>query len=171
MTECEDPGEVTARAITKEAGVNLAMINYFFGSRENLLLEVFNRMNEEAAKHDSSFDTLLKSDIPPKQKLIEIHIKSMRLMLDNYKYCKAITKYVLTNRSIQADRGSLGFIKEHFGGRKTDNECRIIAFEISSIYELAVLRYEELRELGMDITDEDTLRKYVTENIERYLGE
>ena len=37
--ECEDPAEVTSRAIANEAGVKLAMINYCFGAREALLLE------------------------------------------------------------------------------------------------------------------------------------
>ena len=28
MTDCSEPSEVTSRAIAKESGVNLAMINY-----------------------------------------------------------------------------------------------------------------------------------------------
>ncbi|MBQ5310762.1 MAG: TetR family transcriptional regulator [Oscillospiraceae bacterium] len=169
MSECDDPAEVTARAITNEAGVNLAMINYIFGSREELLFEVFAKLRAEAGKYDD-FEAINNADISAKEKLILVHFKSMKIMLENYKFCKAITKYVLTNRSISADRGSLAFIKEHFGSRKTEGECRLIAFEISSLHELAVLRYEEIKEVcGIDLTNDDDLREYVTENINRFL--
>lgn len=171
MTECDDPSEVTARAITKEAGVNLAMINYFFGSREELLFNVFEKLKQDAMDSDSSLEEIISGDLSPKDKLIEIHIKSISLMLDNYNLCRAITKYILINRSIQADRGSLRFITEHFGERKSINECRLIAFEISSLHELAVLRHEELRELGIELADKEVLRRFVTDNINRYLGE
>ena len=33
MTDCSEPSEVPSRAIAKDSGVNLAMINYCFGSR------------------------------------------------------------------------------------------------------------------------------------------
>ena len=171
MSECSDPSEVTARAITAEAGVNLAMINYFFGSREGLLFEVFTRLQNEAMERDGTFREIITGELPPKEKLIEVHIRSMRLMLDNYNLSKSLTKYVLMNRQIQADRGSLRFILDHFGDTKSEGECRLIAFEISSLHELAVLRYDEIRQVcGMDLTDDDTLRAFVTENVNRFLG-
>ncbi|MGN0690780.1 MAG: TetR/AcrR family transcriptional regulator [Oscillospiraceae bacterium] len=172
MTECSDPSEVTSRAITKEAGVNLAMINYCFGSREELLFEVFGRLQNEARQHDPVFDNIIESELPPKKKLIRLHFESMKLMLKYSKYVKAITKYVLLKRRISAERGSLPFILEHFGGRKTESQCRLIAYEISSIHELAMLRHEEIREVcGVDLTDEDVLMQYVTDHINMYLGE
>ena len=172
MTECSDPSEVTSRAITMEAGVNLAMINYCFGSREALLFEVFGRLQDQARQRDPVFDNIIESGISPKEKLIGLHFETMKMMLKYSKYVKAITKYVLLNRSISAERGSLPFIREHFGGRKTESQCRLIAYEISSINELAMLRHEEIREVcGVDLTDEKVLLQYVTDHINMYLGE
>lgn len=172
MTECSDPSEVTSRAITKEAGVNLAMINYCFGSREALLFEVFNKLRNEARQQNPAFDNILESEISPKEKLIMLHFEAMKMMLKYGKYVKAITKYVLLNRSISASRGSLPFIQAHFGGRKTESECRLIAYEISSIHELAMLRQEEIKDVcGVDLTDENVLLQYVTDHINMYLGE
>ncbi|MGN0641579.1 MAG: TetR/AcrR family transcriptional regulator [Huintestinicola sp.] len=171
MTECSDPSEVTSRAITKEAGVNLAMINYCFGTREALLYEVFNRLQNDARRQDPVFDNILESGMPPKQKLIMLHFEAMKTMLKYGKYVKAITKYALLNRSLSASRGSLGFILEHFGGRKTESECRLIAYEISSLHELAMLRQEEIKEVcGVDLTDEAVLLQYVTDHINMFLG-
>lgn len=172
MTECSDPSEVTSRAITKEAGVNLAMINYCFGSREALLFEVFSRLQQEGMKQNPEFHTILKSELPPKEKLIKLHFEAMKMMLKYSKYVKAITKFVLLNRSISASRGSLPFIQAHFGERKTEKECRLIAYEISSIHELAMLRQEEIKAAcGIDLTDENVLLQYVTDHINMYLGE
>lgn len=96
------------------------MINYCFGSREALLFEVFNRLQTAGREHDPEFDNIIESDISPKQKLIMLHFETMKMMLKYSKYVKAITKYVLLNRSISASRGSLPFIQAHFGERKTE---------------------------------------------------
>ena len=79
MTACSDPSEVTSRAITKEAGVNLAMINYCFGSREALLFEVFSRLQHEAEQQNPVFRSIVQSEMPPKQKLLQkLRLKQQR---------------------------------------------------------------------------------------------
>ena len=172
MSGCDDPDEVTARAITKEAGVNLAMINYCFGSREKLLYEVFTRLQQNAASFDPGIGEIINGDLSPKEKLVQAHFRTMKLMLANFKYCKALTKYILVTRKIGDKRLSVQFIQQHYGGRKTEGECRLIAFELSGMHELAVLRYEEIRELcGIDLTDDDALREFVYGNVERMLGD
>lgn len=170
MTECSDPSEVTSRAITKEAGVNLAMINYCFGSREALLFEVFRNIREKAQQCNPVFGEILMGSLSPKSKLTELHYEAMKMMLAHFNLTKAITKYVLMNREIGTDSGSLVFIKAHFGDRKSENECRLIAYQISSMHELAVLRHRDIREkCGIDLCDDDTLHRFVEENINRYL--
>ncbi|MBQ4487109.1 MAG: TetR family transcriptional regulator [Oscillospiraceae bacterium] len=172
MGEYDDPADVTARAITQEAGVNLAMINYCFGSRENLLFEVFERLKATAPKLDPAFIQIMSSDMSPKQKLAEVHYHSMKLMLSNYKYCRALTKHILISRRIGDKRSSMRFIQEHFGDKKTEGECRLIAFELSSIHELAVLRHQEIKEVcGIDLLDDETLKKYVYDNVNSLLGD
>ena len=170
MTGCDDPVLVTSRSIAKEAGVNVAMINYCYGSREALLLAVFQRIQEGGQASNPIFTEILKGNCSPKEKLIEVHIESMKMMLEYYNYAKAITKYVLLNRRIGGERKSLSFIMEHFEGRKTEEECRLIAYELSSLHELTVLRYEELKETcGIDLLVESELRKYVTKHVNMFL--
>lgn len=172
MTEHSDLSEVTSRAISGEAGVNLAMINYCFGSREALLFEVFKKLQSKILALDPVFNEIINSDASPKEKLILLHYESMKIMLENFKYVKAVTKFALLDRGISAERGSLSLINEHFGGRKTEAECIFTAYQISSLHELAVVRYEEIRDVcGIDLTDDDALKKYVTDNINRFLGE
>ena len=170
MTECSDPSEVTSRAITKEAGVNLAMINYCFGSREALLMAVYEEIQEDAFKCNPSLAEIIKGELSPKEKLIEVHFQSMKMMLMHHKFAKALSKYVLLNREISGKRGSLRFIEEYLEKKKTEGECRFIAFEISSLHELAILRYEEIKkECGIDLSDDEQLRRYITEHINMFL--
>lgn len=170
MTECSDPSEVTSRAITKEAGVNLAMINYCFGSREALLMAVYEEIQADAFRCNPSFAEIISDKLSPEEKFVEVHFESMKMMLKHHKFAKAISKYALLNREISGKRGSLRFIQEYFGDTKSEDECRLIAFELSSLHELAILRYEEIKkECGIDLTDDVQLRRYVTEHINMFL--
>ena len=170
MTEYDDPSKITARMLTKEAGVNLAMINYCFGSRESLLFEIFDKLQAEAMNNSPAFRKILEDDTSPKEKLIEIYFHSMKLMLDNYNLARSVTKYVIMNRELSAKRGSLKFVQAHFKERKTENECRLIAYELASLHELAVLRHEEIKNVcGIDLKNDEELRNYIRNHINMYL--
>jgi len=172
ITSCTDSDDVTSRKIAAKAQVNPAMINYCYSSRENLLYEVFKQLLADAQNVRPELTEMIKSDIPAKQRLIMLHFGMIKLMIENYSYSKAITKYILLNRTDGIGMESLPFIKEHFNGQKSEEECRLIAFELSSLHELEVLRHEEIKELcGLDLTNDNELLSYVTNNIERFLGQ
>lgn len=170
MTECEDSDELTSRVIAGRAGVNPAMINYCYRSREGLLYEVFKQLLDDAQKARPDLAQTLCSEREPKEKVILLHYGMMKLMIANFSYSRAITKYVLLNRTDGVGMESLPFITEHFAGRRSEEECRLISFELSSLHELAVLRHEELSEMcGIDLKNDETLLKYVKESVERFL--
>lgn len=54
------------RGVTELAKVNLAAVNYHFGSKENLINEIFRRrIDELAAKREKSLDEIQQGDAPP----------------------------------------------------------------------------------------------------------
>lgn len=170
MTDCDDPSEVTSRAITEAAGVNLAMINYCFGSREKLLAEVFSQLLSKATAADKRFGEVMGSQLPAKDKLIELHVFMMSLMLKNMGIAKAVTRYILLERDLQTGMESLPFVMAHYGSSKSEAECRLLTFQLTSLNELAVLKYDELKQnAGTDLADEEQLRRFVTDNISRFL--
>ena len=141
-----------------------------FFRREGLLYEVFRKLLSDVQKHDTEFIKIMSSGMLPKQKLTELHFKMMRLMIANYNYSQAVTKYILFNRNDDFGMESLPFIVEHFNGRKTIEDCRLIAFELTSIHELSVLRYETIKSsCNIDLTDDETLKWYICQNINRFL--
>lgn len=93
----------------------------------------------------------------------------MSLMISNFKISQAVTKFILFNRNEDFGMESLPFITEHFKGRKSVEECKLIAFELTSIHELAVLKYEILRSsCNIDLTNDETLKWYICQNINRF---
>ncbi|MBR3283103.1 MAG: TetR/AcrR family transcriptional regulator [Ruminococcus sp.] len=170
MNGCDSADEVTSRAITQRAGVNLAMINYCFGSREELLYRVFLKLMAKAQNKEPELAEILRSEAAPAEKLIGIHCTMMKLMIENFNYSRAVTGFILMNRDISRGMDGLPFVEAHFAGRKTPEECRLITFQLTSLNELAVLRHKELREMcSIDLADEVQRKKFVTENIMRFL--
>ena len=166
---CDDWTKVTARAITKEAGVNLAMINYCFGSKEALIYAVFEELQKEVIRCKPEIYEIVHSDMPPKQKLIEGYFQMLRLMLEYYSMSHSVVKFCVFERGLEMDDGTFYLLKQHFAGKKTDGECRLLAYEITSIHELMVYRYKELKEkCDIDLTDDEVLKRIITENMNRY---
>ena len=171
MEEADDPLAVTSRQIAERAGTKPSMINYCFGSRENLIYQTFQKqymgfLNEkEVAK-------VIASDLPPKDVLKKLHFTVAKCLVDNPKFTKAITPFVLFNRDLSQESFSYAYVKKHYAGRKTDKECKLIAYEMSSMMQLIVCRKEDIKkDFGIDLNKEKELRKYIDMRIDLLLGE
>lgn len=170
MAECENASQVTTRAIAKEAGVQLAMVNYYFGSREELLFCLFQDLSREQFQECPQVYEIIKSERSPKEKLKKIHFYMITLMLDNYVYMQAVLGHVLLHRDLSQGLNSLPFVIEHYKGRKTEQECKLISYEMSSTMQLAVYRHEALKEFcGLDLLDEVGRKNFVDEQIDLFL--
>lgn len=171
MTHCTDADEVTSRAISARANVNAAMINYCYGSREALLYAVFRQLLQDAQQKQPELTRLLTAELPPKEKVILLHYHMMRLMIANFHYARAVTQFILLNRSLDTGPDVLPFIMAYFHGRRSEAECRLIAFELTSLHELAVLRHEDLKQsCGIDLSDDAVLECFVRDSVDRFLG-
>ena len=170
MAECENPSQVTSRAIAKEAGVQLAMINYYFGSKEELLFCLFQELSKEQFQKLPQIYETMNSDASPKEKLTKIHFYMVTLMLDHFVYMEAVLGHVLLHRDLSQGLNSLPFVMEHYKGRKSEQECKLISYEMSSTMQLAVYRHESLKEFcGLDLLDEGERKRFVNEQIDLFL--
>lgn len=170
LAECDSHKEVTSRAIAKEAGVQLAMINYCFGSREALLYEVFKDMYSEEFRKRPEMAAILSSDIPPKEKLREMHYLVAEFLLEHETISKAIAKYVLLNRDLSEKSNSLPFVVAHYKGRLNLKECQLIAYELSSMMQLLLSRHEEIKKCyGIDMKEKEQLKSLIDMRIDMLL--
>lgn len=171
IAACDDPFKVTSRQIAEESGMQAAMINYCFGSRENLIYEVFHRYYK-AALHDADIEKILTSNISPKDKLKKLHYLVAKFLIENHKLTKAITNLILFGRDLSEESVSYGFVKEHFKGTKTDKECRLIAYEMSTMMQLIIYRKDDFRnDMGIDLEKDRQLKHYIDMRIDLLLPE
>ena len=169
ITESDDPMKVTSRQIAAASGVQAAMINYCFGSREKLIYQVFMRKYENALE-DANVRKIVASRKSPKNKLKELHFIIARFLVRNYAFTKAITSFVLFERDLSKESFSYGLVKAHFAGKKSDTECRMISYELSTMLQLVLYRKDDMREhMGLDLEDECQLRKYIDMRVDLLL--
>jgi AcrR family transcriptional regulator len=171
MEELDDPLGVTSRQIAERAGTKPSMINYCFGSRENLIYQTFQKQYL-GFLNDSEVADLIASDISPKELLKKLHFIVAKCLVDNPKFTKAITGHVLFSRDLSQESFSFMYVKKHYAGRRTDKECRLIAYEMSSMMQLIIYRKNDIKnDFGIDLDNEDELRHYIDMRIDLLLGE
>ena len=171
MEETDDPLNVTSRQIAERAGSKPSMINYCFGSRENLIYQTFQKQYLNFLE-DKEIAKLIASDITPRELLKKLHFIVAKCLVENPKFTKAITPFVLFNRDLSQDSFSFAYVKKHYAGRKTDKECKLIAYEMSSMMQLIICRKEDIKkDFGIDLNKEKELKKYINMRIDLLLGE
>ena len=171
MEEADDPLNVTSRQIADRAGVKPSMINYCFGSRENLIYQTFQNQYMSFL-NETEIARLIASDIAPKDLLKKLHFAVAKCLVQNPKFTKAITGFVLFNRDLGKESFSYPYVKKHYAGRKTDKECKLIAYEMSTMMQLIVCRKDDIKEsFGIDLDNERELKKYINMRIDLLLGD
>lgn len=171
MEKSDDPLAVTSRQIADAAGTKPSMINYCFGSRESLIHRTFeekymNLLNEEKVNE------ILNAGLAPKELLKQIHYEVAKLLVNNYNFTKAITAFVLFKRDLERESFSFPFVKQHFNGRKSDAECKLIAYELSTMMQLIICRKDDIKTaFGFDLDDRNGLRDFINMRIDFLLGD
>ena len=170
MEEADDPLNVTSRQIAERAGTKPSMINYCFGSRENLIYQTFQKQYLDFLKEEPIAE-LIASDISPKELLKKLHFIVAKCLVENPKFTKAISPFVLFERDLSKESFSFPYVKKHYAGRKTDRECRLIAYELSSMMQLMICRKDDLkRDFGIDLDNYKELKKYIDMRVDLLLA-
>ena len=171
MEEADDPFNVTSRQIAERAGTKPSMINYCFGSRENLLYQTFQKQYMSFL-NESEIREIIDSDITPKELIKRLHFVVAKCLVENPKFTKAITGHVLFNRDLSKESFTFPYVKKHYAGKKTDEECKLIAYELSAMMQLIIYRKEDIkRDFGIDLDNDKELRKYIGMRVDLLLGE
>jgi AcrR family transcriptional regulator len=168
LSESEEPANITARQIAAEAGTNLAMINYYFKSKDELLNVAIGKIIENSAE---KFRTPA-ADIPPKEQLREMLVFLGSQVMKYSGYTKISIPYILLQDEIKGPLYILPYLKAYFGERKSELECRIIAYEMLSFMQLAFFRSDAFyRYTGVDLTNEKTCNELVDMQLNLFLGD
>jgi AcrR family transcriptional regulator len=168
LSESDEPSTITARQIAAEAGTNLAMINYYFKSKDELLNVAIGKILESSAEDFRN----PAANIPPKEQLRHMLCSLSETVVKYSRFTKICIPYILLQDEIKTPVYILPLIKAHFGAKKSELECRIIAYEIVSFMQLAFLRADALSQYaGLDITDEKVCSQLVDMQLNLFLGD
>lgn len=168
LNEGEEVKNLTARRISLAAGTNLAMINYCFKSKDELIKEAVLRIVRD------EFDQHAKINLPgnsPKEQLKDILVNVSKVMIKFNNLTKASIPYFLLKDQIILPYEILPFINNHYETRKSDTECKVIAYQIVSFFQLVFYKDEEFyRYSGIDLNDENQMEKFIKEQIDFFLS-
>ena len=170
MREREDPLSVTTRQIAARADVKPSMINYCFGTRDKLLHKVFEK-EYESFLIDKGVMKILESGQPPKDILKQLHFVVAQCLLENFNFTQVITNFVLFKRDLTEPSFSVQYVKAHYNGKKTDEECKLIAYEMSTMMQLIIYRKDEIKKgFGIDLDNDEDLKHVIDMRIDLLLG-
>lgn len=151
LKESENPVKITARQIAREADANLAMINYYFSSKDALVNTAVSKLMADRA---DELKEIINSDIPPKQRLKEFLVTMSDITSDYSDITKPTIPYLLLEGEIELPYYILPMIKECCGDKRSEAECRIIAYQLISFTQLIFYRSDDfLKYTGIDIND------------------
>lgn len=132
-------GDVTTREITKKAGVNIAAINYHFGSKNNLQKEVEEYYSE--ILYNMQNDIINNSNYSPREKLVYWANNLMEYMLQYPALIAMITDLVTKDRGYNP-----GLLKKFFFNTELKNQIEDTIGKITGIVDRKVLncKYTQL---------------------------
>lgn len=170
LTSNRDISSITAREIIAKANVNLAMINYYFKSKEALINTAIKRilkchMDEYKATHD-------KQKLAPKQELKEMLITFCDVIILYNHFIEISVPYILVQEDIIYPFEILPLIRAHYQNHnnKTEEDYKVIAYQITSFIQLVLLRSNAfLRYSGIDIMDAEKRSALIDSQLDLFL--
>lgn len=168
LTEGQDAEGITARQICAEAQTNLAMINYFFKSKEKLMHLAVERIMASDAQRLIGAEV---SGLTPRQQLRGMLIALCEDAVAYHKYARISVPFILLQEEITIPLTLLPLLRGHFNGAKSEEECRIIAYEMTSFFQLVLLRAEDfVKYSGMDVFNTAQRARLVDMQLDLFLG-
>ena len=168
------PESITARAIAQRSGVALGLINYHFGSKDNLLAECSNKI----------INDLLCSMKPGLLKAADDGLSDRERLTG---YAKQTFEYLFANRAIvkmsilsdfssyRADSNSAltqkGF-QMAIRGDIPEKSKRLIAFSLASSMQTAFLAADESKKItGYDLNTKKGRSSFIEDTVNMLMGE
>lgn len=160
LQECDDVSEITSRKITERAKVNLSTINYHFASKDELINIAANKLIGDAA--NTYFEDMKNNIKAPKDKLKYFLIRISDIVVNYKKYTKEMMPYILLKGEFTETIEILPLVKECFQGSKSDEECKIISYQLISFMQLVFYRADEFKSFSnIDINIKEERDRFI----------
>lgn len=164
----KNPEKITARQIASQANVNLAMINYCFGSKDELLKLA---IDELIAFEFNEYSTIEQDGLQPKDKLklLLYHVSSITMQYESI--TRLSIPYTLLHAPITLPDSVVPYLKEHFGNQKDEAFCNMLAYELVSFMQLVFYRAKDFHQYsGINLQDTKELQAFIDQQLDLLLG-
>lgn len=167
LLAAEFPNKVTARQIAKEADANLAMINYFFKSKDELVNQAIAAVIEEKVKPLAS---VIDNQLEPRERLYRVLNYYCDISVAFQKFLELSVPYKLLAKPLEVPMEILEIIEEFYQHRIPVQYSRMIALQITSFTELLFLRAADFRAYsGINMGDKRHREQYLRFQVELFL--
>ena len=169
LDETDDIEAITMREIAKRANVSLGLINYYFTSKDELLIS---SLSDRIIKMYE--DLLAKSRESPKdavEKFVAMLTDFADYMFEYEMITRKMVEYVLTKGNMETASFCLPFLREIFGKEADEITLRIKAFRIITILQSVFMRSYDFKDYtGIDFADKEQRDEFVRKTIIKEVG-
>lgn len=134
----QDTGRVTVRQIAAKAGVNSALVNYYFRSKENLFNEAVGRQMAQIAAHMLGTD---RREAPPEERLHEMIRAMSDFSFDNYFLSSIIIASDLKKGSVETCRLLLPLLRQ-LHPKRSEMALNLLALQVVVPFQVLFLNAE-----------------------------
>ncbi|WBW95125.1 TetR/AcrR family transcriptional regulator [Oceanirhabdus sp. W0125-5] len=166
IDEVEHIEEITSRRITEKAGVNLAMINYYYQSKENLINQAVSHKMESITSQIS----VMSSDDSAYEQLIRLLISTADLSFKYNKFFKLAVEAEMRNGYMNSMDLIMPFLKEIYNSYNPI-ELKVVAMQLMIPFHQIVM-YPDLygKYLDTDFFEKIKRDETIVKMIESVLG-
>jgi len=169
LINCDDVEKVTTRAIASEADVNPAMVNYYFGTKDELLRSEIDHIISDVTVKGGYLCTGTGN---PRKVIYDFLQEMCEKEITFDKYTKAYIPDMMLKDKIEIPLYLVDLLKEYFGDKKTEYECRVISYQMVSFLQLIFYRSSDFKEYsGIDLYDMNQRRLFITKQLDLFMGD
>ncbi|MFP3853192.1 MAG: TetR/AcrR family transcriptional regulator [Anaerolineales bacterium] len=143
----------TVRRVAEEAGVGLGLINYHFGTKDELIHQAVSRMVGD--RYERIFRPYQHPEVDPETRLRRVFREVGRLIEREPDYLELFLSHELLAGEFETAQRVLPLIREIFGQERRELELRLLAYSLVVSLQIAAIRPEAFRRYtGLDLGQE-----------------
>ena len=161
--------EITSRKIAQQAGVGLGLINYHFGSKENLITICVQRIiNNVVMCFSQKKDTADRSNLSDEERLADWAKQVFDFLFENHAISSIsilgdMQNYHIESNSVYTQKGFRKAIQDQ---EMPEGDKRLLVFMLTGAMQIAFLSGNTTKELlGYDLTIKEQRDLYIEKTV------
>lgn len=154
VMEREGLSRTTVRRVAEEAGVGLGLINYHFGTKDELIYEAVSGLLGE--RYQAIFQPYQHPEVDPETRLRLVFREAGRLIQIESKYLEPFLSHELLTGDFETAQRVLPLVREIYGQDRRELELRLLAYSLVVSMQIAAIRPRAFRRYtGLDLGEDD----------------